>query len=160
MTASDISTSFCQCNGSSFTERNVHDTSIIYWVYFKALCKTRPVTLPESGDVYICWFCCWHYVAMCHIVLPPLSPTAFVNGNYWQQDCSSERRCISENIYWPLLTCQTAFPGSLKDWSLRQLKNAAMWMRRVYYICVISILSKRNRDASYHTTALNLGIFY
>lgn len=93
MTVSNISTSVCQCNGSSLAERNAHETSIIFWVYFKALCKKRPVTFAREQwclqtqnfvvDIFIFLFL---FFAVRHVVhVSPLSPTACVSGDYSHQ---------------------------------------------------------------------------
>lgn len=142
MTPSDISTSFCQCSGSSFTERNVHDTSEIYWVYFKVLCKTRP----ESGDVCIRWIllltlCCHASRRSCVSSLSlPLHVSAAItdNRNVHLWGDASER--IFSGRYSPArLHSQDHLTKTART------HCNVVQMRWVHIICSTSILSDRNR---------------
>lgn len=43
--------SILQCDCCSFRECNIHETLLVFWVYFKALYAKKPVELPAYGDV-------------------------------------------------------------------------------------------------------------
>lgn len=43
--------SILQCDCCSFRECNIHETLLVFWIYFKALYAKKPVELPAYGDV-------------------------------------------------------------------------------------------------------------
>lgn len=91
MTASNISTSVCQCRGRGFTEKNAHKISIIFWVYFQPLCKKK------KGDSNVCSRC-----IMLLIFHPCISfsfsSAAYVSCNYSLKK-SSSARIVSEQVF-------------------------------------------------------------